>query len=196
MKIQNGKSILLQSSGISDPMTDNSASTEMWDIPGKTESTELIDDDKNNLGAGKAPGDSRFPRHLDEPVGKKTILVSETSVGTYCVGWLLVVSGPMKGNSYAINIGRNSVGRDSSNAVRLMSDESISREAQVYVIYDEDNNEYAITPGGGSAISRLNGQRLDTSAGLKHGDIITLSKKTNLRFIPACDEQFHWNIEQ
>lgn len=195
MKIQNGKSIFLQSSGLSDPMTKSSfatSTTSEFVGSGPTEKTELFDDNKSGLGESS----SDFARHISEPTGSKTVLVSDSSAGTYCVGWLLVISGPMKGNSYNLNLGRNSVGRDANNAVRLLSDESISREAQVYVIYDADNNEYAITPGGGSAISRLNGQRLDTSAALKHGDIITLSKKTNLRFIPACDEQFHWDIEE
>ena len=137
----------------------------------------------------------RLPDSIEEPSSGKTTLLDDSSSVSYCVGWLLVISGPMVGNSFPLRLGRNSVGRGAGNAVRLLNDDAISREAQVYVIYDGDNNEYAIAPGGGSAISRVNGKRLDTSADLKLGDVIALSKKTSLRFIPACDESFQWPAE-
>ncbi len=109
-----------------------------------------------------------------------------------CVGWLLVITGPMKGKSYSISNGRNSVGRSVGNKVVLPADDGISRTAQVYVVYDPEENVYVLTPGDGSAIARLNGQRLDAVSELRHGDIIALSKKTMLRFIPACDAAFKW----
>lgn len=203
-----GKSVLLQSSGRSDPAMGRSMlppipSTDFPDS-GLTETTKSYSPASSDIQENESFNmpkesfnlhDNPFGRHIEEPTGRKTILVDDNG-GNFCCGWLLVVSGPMKGNAHQINIGRNSVGRDVNNVVRLMNDDAISRDAQVYVIYDADYNEYAITPGNGSAISRLNGQRLDATAALKHGDIISLSKKTSLRFIPACDEQFTWEIAE
>lgn len=196
-----GKSILLQSSGMSQPhssgISDTSwaeRETESTFADATTTKTKSYYDPRGAASAGKERPHSI--EYGSEPMmgapTTTTVLYGEAG-GNYCVGWLLVISGPMAGNSHTLRVGRNSVGRSSSNIVCLMSDEAVSREAQVYVIYDAENNEYAITPGGGSAISRLNGQRLDTSASLHHGDVITLSKKTSLRFIPACDDLFHWD---
>lgn len=115
----------------------------------------------------------------------------------FCVGWLLCVSGPMVGRSFSLKNGRNSVGRSSSNRISMGDiDTAISAKAQLYVVYDPEENAYAIAPGEGSAITRLNGKRLDMSAELKWGDFITLSKKTCLRFIPACDARFRWVTEE
>ena len=128
------------------------------------------------------------------PEGNETMLYSEKN--ERCVGWLLAVSGPMEGKSFPLAEGRNSVGRNPGNKVVLATDDGISRNSQVFVVYDPEENVYMVTPGDGSAIARLNGKRLDMAAGLKHGDMITLSKKTVLRFIPACDDMFRWNTEE
>ena len=126
-----------------------------------------------------------------QDTGCETVLCEDSA--ECCVGWLLAVTGPMRGKSYTISEGRNSVGRSAGNKIVLPADDGISRSAQVYVIYDPEENVYMLAPGDGSAIARLNGKRLDMVAGLKHGDFISLSKKTVLRFIPACDTAFKWD---
>lgn len=125
--------------------------------------------------------------------GNETVLGEVTH--QRCVGWLLVVSGPMEGNSFPLTEGRNSVGRDPSNKVAIPTDPGISRSSQVYVVYDPEENGYVVVPGDGSAIARLNGKRLDIPAPLKHGDFISLSRKTVVRFVPACDSAFRWKNE-
>lgn len=129
-----------------------------------------------------------------EPIDNTTVLF--TRQNTCCVGWLLAVSGPMAGNSYILEAGRNSVGRSSSNKVCLAADDGISRNSQVFVVYDPEENAYMVTPGDGSAIARLNGKRLDAASPLKLGDMISLSKRTVLRFVPACDDTFRWGAEE
>lgn len=126
--------------------------------------------------------------------GNETVLFAEKAAR--CVGWLLAVTGPMEGKSYTLAVGRNSVGRGQNNKVVLASDEAISRNSQIFVVYDPEENVYMVTPGDGSAIARLNNKRLDMAAELKHGDFITLSKKTTLRFIPACDSAFRWPADE
>lgn len=106
-------------------------------------------------------------------------------------GWLLCIKGPSVGMSYEVYFGRNSVGRGVDDRVCVDADPTISR-CQIYIIYDAEENEYAITPGKGTAITRLNGKRLDYAAELHHGACISLSKETVLRFVPACDNLFRW----
>lgn len=137
-------------------------------------------------GAGVSFGDSAES-------GTETVLLDEK--GNRCVGWLLAVAGPMEGKSFTLVAGRNSVGRGQNNKVVLPSDEGISRNSQIFVVYDPEENVYIVTPGDGSAIARLNNKRLDVAAELHHGDFIALSKKTILRFIPACDSAFKWPTE-
>lgn len=191
-KIKEGKSILLDDSSDMNTVSwrDNSeAETTVADSPTSVTKTVLADGDPKphdiDLAAGRSP--------LEEEGDTKTTLLDGDAQSAFCVGWLLCISGPMKGNSYPLRLGRNSIGRSYKNAVCLANDDSISREAQIYVVYDPEENEYAVTPGSGSAISRLNRKRLDQAVSLAHGDVITLSSQTSLRFIPACDEAFRWD---
>ncbi len=183
-----GKSILLDDSSSASSMSfGDDRETVFADSTNSKFDTRIIDSD---LRAQNIDLNAK-----DNPVNDElttTTLLDGDAEGAFCVGWLLCISGPMKGNSYTLKTGRNSVGRSAKNAVCLMNDDSISREAQVYVVYDEEENEYAVVPGSGSAISRLNKKRLDQSTGLVLGDIITLSPQTSLRFVPACDESFRW----
>lgn len=140
--------------------------------------------------------------HIATPPSEYTDAINDvTTFGEiddeFCVGWLLCISGPLVGRSFILKNGRNSVGRSISNRIALGEvDPSISGKAQIYVVYDPEENAYAIAPGEGSAITRLNGKRLDVPGELKWGDFITLSKKTSLRFIPACDARFRWITEE
>lgn len=145
-------------------------------------------------GVGYPPNTGCSPISIRETPaqedGNETVLCEDSP--DCCVGWLLAITGPMKGKAYNISEGRNSVGRSPSNRIVLPTDDGISRSAQVYVIYDPEENVYILTPGDGSALARINGKRLDMATYLRHGDNITLSKKTVMRFIPACDDNFKW----
>ena len=182
-KSLDGESIFLSDADISlaQPHTD----TDLDNVP----PTVVLGPAPKNIGGVGIDLDAAPAASAAE--GNETTLLSGEN--EHCVGWLLAVSGPMKGKSFTLGEGRNSVGRGSSNKVVLATDDGISRNSQVFVVYDPEENVYMITPGDGSAIARLNGKRLDTAASLAHGDMIKLSKKTVLRFIPACDNVFRWS---
>ena len=190
MKLQ-GKSILLDdSSEDSTSYVGIGSETETTFADSTSETRTAIME--SDLSPREIPLEtSAAPSFMKET--NKTVLMDGDPEGSYCVGWLLCISGPMKGNSYSLKVGRNSVGRSSTNAVCLPNDDGISRESQVYVVYDDDLNEYTAVPGSGSAVTRLNSRPLHQYAAISLGDIITLSKQTSLRFVPACDDNFRWN---
>lgn len=110
----------------------------------------------------------------------------------YCVGWLLAISGPNKGRSYELHACQNHVGRGEDCGVRIMADGAVSRN-QVVIVYDSVTNEYSIYSDRGSAISRLNGKRLTSGElPLGMGDVIWLTPRTSLMFVPACFDKFRW----
>ena len=193
MKIKNGKSILLDETSSSSEVLPPS-----WGDSSETETT-YASNGGDGVRTALAEGDLK-PRDIDLEIDEyketshKTTLLDGDAGGGFCVGWLLCISGPMKGNSYALKLGRNSIGRGSQNAICLANDDAISREAQVYVVYDNVENEYTVVPGNGSAISRLNNRPIHMFVNLSQGDIITLSNKTSLRFVPACDDTFRWEV--
>ena len=157
--------------------------------PGVTGPTQTPWD---NRGRGEMPIP---PREVDDDqrLPGSELPPEETELdSTCCVGWLLVAKGPERGVSKELKPGWNNVGRSPKADVRLMGDSKISG-MQIRVNYDEWNNKYSIVPHGDSSQNtRVNGATLLGPQELKHGDIIDMSRDTQLRFIPACDPKFVW----
>lgn len=109
------------------------------------------------------------------------------------VGWLVVIDGPGRGCSVDIYSGMNSIGRNGAERIPLdFGDESISREAHAYVIYDEKQNSFFIQHGGKSNLVRLNDDPVLAPLSIKRGDTLEIGK-TKLVFVPFCDDNFVWD---
>lgn len=147
---------------------------------------DLDNDDKTIL--------VRRPTRTPEAPAASPTEEKEDSPECWCVGWLVAVSGPMKGRAFQLRLGMNHVGRAASNNICLADDASISREAQVIVTYDRRRNQFFVAPGTScSQTSDLNDDILLAPSPLASGDVIKLSDETKVRFIAFCDSQFHWD---
>lgn len=136
----------------------------------------------------------RRPSRTSEASTAATAEKEEDSPESWCVGWLVAVSGPMKGRAFQLRLGMNHVGRTPVNNICLADDAGISREAQVIVTYDRRRNQFFVAPGMScSQTSELNDNILLTPSPLASGDVIQLSDDTKIRFIAFCDSQFHWD---
>ncbi len=108
------------------------------------------------------------------------------------VGWLVVIEGPGKGCSREVYYGMNGIGRGEGERVPIdFGDEAISREAHIFVVYDDQENTFFVQHGGKSNLVRLNGELLLDAMQLTARDIIEIGK-TKLKFIPLCDKNFSW----
>lgn len=108
------------------------------------------------------------------------------------VGWLVVLSGPGRGNARAIGYGQNSVGRDPEERISLaFGDASISRSKHCFIIYEPRKREYILRPGDGANLTYLNGALVSEPQPMKAGDLVEAGK-TTLRFVPFCGPEFDW----
>src|SRR5258708_7684207 len=77
------------------------------------------------------------------------------------VGWLVVLSGPGRGNARRLGYGQNSIGRDKSERVPLdFGDSSISRTRHCFIIYEPRKRQYFLRPGDGANLTYINGELL------------------------------------
>lgn len=110
-----------------------------------------------------------------------------------CVGWIAVISGPMKGRTFELQAGQNHIGRDSSNNIILSQDPGISRKSHVIITYYHRHNMFNVCRGTeGRGTADLNNQPLEMPTQLHSGDEILLTDDTTLRFVPLCCENFKW----
>lgn len=119
-----------------------------------------------------------------------------TSTDDPVTGWLVVISGPGKGNQVAVGEQDNHVGRGGgSDAPRVaidFGDQGISRSNAFVLRYDPKKRRFKILPGEGTNIVYLNDEDLDSPKELKAGDVIEVSE-TTLRFVPFCGKGFDWS---
>lgn len=114
---------------------------------------------------------------------------------TFPIGWVVVVDGPGRGESFALTAGLSTIGRGSDQTVMLdFGDSSISRDNHAAIAFDEEENTAFIGHGGKSNIVRLNGKPLLTTEELQDADLIRIGK-TTLRYVALCGPEFRWSVQ-
>ena len=108
------------------------------------------------------------------------------------VGWVVVVKGPGRGESFTLQTGMAQIGRGDDQAIQLdFGDNAISRSNHAAIVYDPESHQVFLGHGGKSNIVRLNDKPVISNEVLKNGDLIRLGE-TTLRFVALCDAEFNW----
>lgn len=109
------------------------------------------------------------------------------------VGWLVVVGGPGLGKSVTLGSGMNTLGRDEDAPVALpFGDTQISGSDHLRIIYDSETRSFFVAPGSGRNLSKLNKVIIASTMPLPNHAILSVSKRTHLKFVAFCDESFDW----
>jgi hypothetical protein len=130
------------------------------------------------------PGHTRILR----PVGLEADVRTDP-----VVGWVVVLSGPGKGNFRPIYSGSNTIGRSPNQRIPIdFGDDAISSEKQAFLVYDGRKRQYQLVPN----LERPNLVHLNDSALLANGELkphdkITMGR-TTLLFVPLCGPEFDW----
>ncbi len=116
----------------------------------------------------------------------------QTKSVKFPVGWIVVVEGPGRGESFSLLTGMSQIGRGEDQAIQLdFGDNSISRTNHAAIVYDPETKEFLLGHGGKSNIVRLNNKPVITNESIKTGDLIKIGE-TVLRFVALCDKSFNW----
>lgn len=108
-------------------------------------------------------------------------------------GWLVVISGPGRGASFALHNGVSQIGRGDDQTVRLdFGDTSISRNNHAAIAYDDEQGQFFLGHGGKSNLVRLNGSPVLSTEEMSDGDEIRIGE-TSLKFVALCGDEFTWN---
>ncbi len=108
------------------------------------------------------------------------------------VGWLVCTKGSNRGRDYRIKAGKNSIGREPQNAIQITGDQSISREAQAFIFYDDKSTRFHFKDGEQNQnLNYVNDETVMAPVELKKGDRVQIGD-TLLMFVPLCDDSFKW----
>lgn len=111
----------------------------------------------------------------------------------FAVGWLVVVAGHGRGESFALRPGVSSIGRGEGQSVCLdFGDTAISRENHALIAYDDESRRFYIGHSGKPNLVRLNGRPVLSTEEVGHGDRIRLGE-TTLMLVALCGPDFTWS---
>lgn len=126
----------------------------------------------------------------------KTVGFFKSDIGIDpAVGFIVCISGPMKGADFKLRSGRNFIGRSASMDVALTDDDTVSRENHALIIYDAKHNKFMLSPGMGRGITYKNGDQVETAVEISAYDRIEAGK-CELIFVPLCCESFIWDSDK
>lgn len=192
--------------------------TEPWnpnDTSHSTEKTEKIDEVKNTFPLPQMDSEKGTDKEKDNPVpdsgsdnGTLSMQISRSgrTVGKYfsketgdnilpVTGWLVSVKGVYFGRSFELKSGKNKIGRSHDMDVKLLNDESVSRNSTAVIVFDSKQQEFSILPGESDWLCYVNGKALYERVVLNGYEEIEFgdSEKNKYMFVPFCGKQFQWD---
>ena len=129
-----------------------------------------------------------------DPFDVSTDVASEAQV-KFPVGWIVVVSGPGRGNTFALFNGVAQIGRGEDQAIKLdFGDTSISRSNHAAIAYDNEQRTFFLGHGGKANLVRLNDNPVLSTEEISSSDLIRIGE-TTLRFVGLCGTDFDWGSD-
>ena len=107
------------------------------------------------------------------------------------VGWLVAISGVHFGESFQIYVGKNTIGRSTSNKIVLSLDQSISRENHATIIYEPRKKEFYLQSGNTDSLIYVNDAFISGLQLINAKDVLDFGSSKFI-LIPLCGNDFSW----
>lgn len=149
--------------------------------------TDLIEE---SASTPKMPPEIR-PHIEPDDDGKTQVLNGSYSDPT--IGFLVAIKGPHFGEGFPIYEGKNAIGRQVGNRIQLNKDRTISRRAQLFIVFDSIHTRFFAVTGESDAVAYINDELLLQPQELKERDQIKVGN-TTLLFIPVLRDDYTWDL--
>jgi hypothetical protein len=108
-------------------------------------------------------------------------------------GLLILTEGPQRGRVFAVNLGRNRIGRGADNDIVLdTGDPAISKEDHLVIAADPKNQRFFLVPGNSTNLAYLDDQPLLESSEITDKAVIQIGE-TKLVFIQLFGNYLNWS---
>jgi pSer/pThr/pTyr-binding forkhead associated (FHA) protein len=110
----------------------------------------------------------------------------------YVVGWLVVLNGTARGESYPVRIGRNVLGRDRRSDIVVNDDQASSHHADL--VFRPEERRFILMDHNSTNGTYVNEMEIEPRRDLVSKDIVRIGSVRFL-FMPLCHEGFYWDDE-
>ena len=110
----------------------------------------------------------------------------------YVVAWLIGLNGAARGESFAVRIGRNVLGRDRRSDVVVSDDQASSHHADL--VFRPEERRFILMDHNSTNGTYVNEGEIEPRRDLAAKDIVRIGSHKFL-FMPLCSEGFYWDEE-
>ena len=129
---------------------------------------------------------------MERTVAAAKITSESPAIKRYVVGWLIGLTGPARGESFEVRIGRNVLGRDKRSDVVVNDDQASSHHADL--VFRPEEKRFILMDHNSTNGTYVNEVEIEPRRDLVTKDVIRIGSQRFL-FMPMCDETFYWDDE-
>jgi len=130
------------------------------------------------------------PPPMERTVAAPKMAAESAPTKRYVVGWLVGLSAPARGESFAVRIGRNVLGRDRRSDIVINDDQASSHHADL--VFRPEERRFILMDHNSTNGTYVNEVEIEPRRDLVTKDIVRIGSHRFL-FIPLCDEAFYWD---
>jgi pSer/pThr/pTyr-binding forkhead associated (FHA) protein len=130
---------------------------------------------------------------VQAPPLERTVAAAQlNATKRYVVGWLVGINGTSRGESYAVRMGRNVIGRDRRSDIVVVDDQASSHHADL--VFRPEERRFILMDHNSTNGTYVNETEIEPRRDLLPKDIIRIGSQKFL-FTPLCHDGFHWDDE-
>jgi hypothetical protein len=119
-------------------------------------------------------------------------LDSQAPPKRYVVGWLVGLSGSVRGESFPVRMGRNVLGRDHRSDISINDDQASSHHADL--VFRPDERRFILMDHNSTNGTFVNDSEIEPRRDLQRDDVIRIGSHRFL-FMPLCQNGTYWDDE-
>jgi hypothetical protein len=127
---------------------------------------------------------------------ERTVAVQKVDPGLqpkrYVVGWLVGLTGTIRGESYPVRMGRNVLGRDRRSDIVVNDDQASSHHADL--VFRPEEKRFILMDHNSTNGTYVNESEIEPRRDLALEDVIRIGSHRFL-FMPLCRDGFYWDDE-
>ena len=130
---------------------------------------------------------------VQEP--ERTVAAAKMESGVqkrYVVGWLIGLNGATRGESFAVRMGRNVLGRDRRSDIVVHDDQASSHHADL--VFRPEERRFILMDHNSTNGPYVTELEIEPRRDLADKDIVRIGSHRFL-FLPLCHDGFHWDDE-
>jgi len=133
---------------------------------------------------------------MPPPPMERTVAAQRLDTGAqqkrYVVAWLVGLNGSDRGESHAVRMGRNVIGRDRRSDIVVNDDQASSHHADL--VFRPEERRFILMDHNSTNGTYVNEQEIEPRRDLIGKDVIRIGSHRFL-FTPLCHDGFHWDDE-